>query len=687
MPVTVSHQLSATTPDNPTYEIKPSNWNDTHAVTFNAVGSEISGAFGNGGGVTFGLSADGKITASAPAGGLTNINVSAGTTSNNLSAFQFSNGSGVTFGLNGSTITASVQTNYLTTAMASNRGTDFVQATAAFAGTNASGTIASNGISVSVGNYITTAMASNRGSDFVQATAAFNGTNASGTIGSNGISVSVGNYITTARASTDAIGLNSALTANGVSMTANSSGLSLNFPAFLTTAALSNHSHGNPSLNLTNLSGTTASNSAGFTLSLSAGNYITTARASNDAVGLNTAVSNATMTVNSSGLSFDGRGYAGTGLSLTNATATLNSNGLQLSVGGGGVTNQTGPNISAGTDSLFTSGTVTFGNAFGGSFVTSNGSVVYSNAFLTTAAQSNHSHGNPTLALTNLTGTTASASNGFTLSLSAAAGGGGTESFYENVPLIHGTQTFNAVSSTMYIYPFNLDVNVSAGFIRIPFSCSVAPTTGGVPVANSTITGNMGFTHAFVIYTQGAGANSNSLQYFTSTSGTGSFGTTIGAGVNSSNMTVTVNGSFGQSGNQTNLGTGASYGVSSGSYVINSTAMSDFTGPRFVDIPFAQSLSPGNYWLGIGRSWSSANNSTIFNGVNPLSSNIFISQTNITWGLMGSATNTSNIMRVPGAGFFTTNVSLISTNSINAVGQISVTTSNLVPYFQLIRKA
>lgn len=39
---------------------------------------------------------------------------------------------------------------WLTTAMASNRGTDFVQATAGFNGTNASGTIASNAISVSV---------------------------------------------------------------------------------------------------------------------------------------------------------------------------------------------------------------------------------------------------------------------------------------------------------------------------------------------------------------------------------------------------------------------------------------------------------------------------------------------------------------------------------------------------------
>lgn len=49
----------------------------------------------------------------------------------------------------------------------------------------------SNTIVISVGNYLTTAMASNRGSDFVAATAAFNGTNASGTIASNAISVSV----------------------------------------------------------------------------------------------------------------------------------------------------------------------------------------------------------------------------------------------------------------------------------------------------------------------------------------------------------------------------------------------------------------------------------------------------------------------------------------------------------------
>jgi len=109
-------------------------------------------AFSNSNGISFGMSGSNQITASytvpSTAGLISNINVSAGTTSNNLSAITFSNANGVSFGLNGDTMTASH--NGLTTAMVSNAGSNFVAATAAFAGTNASGTIASNGVSISV---------------------------------------------------------------------------------------------------------------------------------------------------------------------------------------------------------------------------------------------------------------------------------------------------------------------------------------------------------------------------------------------------------------------------------------------------------------------------------------------------------------------------------------------------------
>jgi hypothetical protein len=208
MPVSVSHALSATTPDNNQYEIRPSHWNSNHIATVSVVGSEISGAFGNAGGVSFGYDGT-NVTAAAPAGAPSPVIVTAGTSQGTLGTIVFSNSNGMSFGLNGSTITGTVATNYQ-----------------------------------------------------------------------------------------------------------------------------------------------------------SQGAYLTTARASNDAIGTNTAQSNVTWTANSSGLSLDARGYAGTGTSATNASITLNSLGLAISV----ATQAAAPvNFSAGTTSN-NLGSVVFSNANGVSF-------------------------------------------------------------------------------------------------------------------------------------------------------------------------------------------------------------------------------------------------------------------------------------------------------------------------------
>src|SRR5258706_3554355 len=115
MGLSVFHSRTATGADNALYDVQlQRDWNGSHLFTLNAVGSEVSGAFGNGGGVSFGLSADGKVTAAAPAGAPSPINFSAGTTSSNIGSVVFSNSNGVSFGLNGSTITATVKTDYLT---------------------------------------------------------------------------------------------------------------------------------------------------------------------------------------------------------------------------------------------------------------------------------------------------------------------------------------------------------------------------------------------------------------------------------------------------------------------------------------------------------------------------------------------------------------------------------------------
>ncbi len=189
-----------------------------------------------------------------------------------------------------------------------------------------------------------------------------------------------------------------------------------NLTPYLTTAALSGHSHGNPSLALTNLSGTTGSASNGLTLSLSAA-----------APGGGMAIQASTVTITS-----------GTAVFTGSQNITLSANGQTVTV--------QGPDLSpylttamasgephirglAGSNTTFTSGTVVLSGSQNITIGSAAGQIVITGPdltpYLTTAALSGHSHGNPSLALTNLSGTTGSASNGLTLSLSAAAPGGG----------------------------------------------------------------------------------------------------------------------------------------------------------------------------------------------------------------------------------------------------------------------
>lgn len=231
---------------------------------------------------------------------ISNVNLSAGTTSTNASAFTFVNSNGVSFGLgtgaSAGQVTATVATNYLTTARAS---TDAIGLNTAQ--TNVTWTVNSSGLSLNAGGYAgtTSGSQSTAGSDLV--------------------------------------------------MTHNTAGLNLGVPKWLTTAMLSNAA----TISNINLSaGTTSTNASAFSFVNSNGvsfglgtgasagqitatvatNYLTTARASNDAIGLNTAQTNVTWTVNSSGLSLNAAGYAGTGTSATNASITLNSAGLAISV-------------------------------------------------------------------------------------------------------------------------------------------------------------------------------------------------------------------------------------------------------------------------------------------------------------------------------------------------------------------
>lgn len=298
--------------------------------------------FSNANGVSFGLETNGVITASVAAAGGAQTGISglsAGTTQMTSGTASFANGGGVSFGINGNTLTATVRTDYQ-----------------------------------SSGNYLTTAMASNASTNFAGIGSAI--TNGTMTFGTGGLSLNLSNHLTTARASTDAIGLNTALTANGVTWTVNSSGLSLNIPAFLTTAMQSASSSNFAGVGSAITNGTMTFGTGGLSLNLS--NHLTTAMASNagsNFVGLNSALTanGVSASINSSGISlnfpaflttamasnqstnFAGLGFTSASTAGTNIAATLGTNGLSMGIpnyvtaaAGGGITNI---NVSAGTTS------------------------------------------------------------------------------------------------------------------------------------------------------------------------------------------------------------------------------------------------------------------------------------------------------------------------------------------------
>ena len=277
MGITVGHAKVVTIADGTdTNLVRVTDWNSAHAVTLNLAGGEV---------IKY---------------------IQAGANSVSSGTVSFADGGGVTFGMatNG-IITGSVKTDYLTTAAQVSHSHAFATTT-----TNGSqvvvGTSNSNGVTIGVPAYLTTTAAQS-----VQpvAYAAGGTTNNFSTLAfanSNGLSWSTGTQgvfpsvavLTTAMVSaagSNFLGLNSALTANGVSATMNSSGVSLNFPAFLTTAMASN--------------------------------------AGSNFAGLTTGATNASITVNSQGINVSvaapGAGAFAAGVS-TNASGTTGTVGNQI---------------------------------------------------------------------------------------------------------------------------------------------------------------------------------------------------------------------------------------------------------------------------------------------------------------------------------------------------------------------
>lgn len=587
------------------------------------------------------------------------VNFSAGTTSGNLGSVVFSNANGVSFGINGSTITGSVDP------------------TSSVVGTSGI-TVSSNGNSASF--YITASNTNNVSFGF-----------------SNG---ALTGSIATTYAGT---GFTSTTTAGvDIKATNNTSGLSMAVPAYLTTAALSNHSHGNPQLNLTNLSGTTASNSAGFTLSLSAaapGGGAQTAISgiiASDAtytsgsvyfsgqnnITIGSSVNGASQYVRFSvgaylttaALSGDTTNYAGVGETVgtiagSDLAMTVNTAGVSIGYPKWLTTAQApGAYLTTARASTDAVGLNTALTANGVSWtVNSSGISLNVPAFLTTAALSNHSHGNPTLNLTNLSGTTGSNSAGFTLSLSAAAPGAAAESNAFNLLGANTAGNTTATGSTIGLSGINMTLsgaNNSQIILSVPATSSLVGTNGisistngstisignsdpmvsqydpyqNAPVSNSTLGQSTIYFAPFDIPEQisasrinfflslantfsGAPANSTAwlaIGYGIYTRGTGastdrislltSYALTYLSGSASSSTQLRVTNYIGLS-NATSHST-SQYAVSNAS--VSNYLASSIIGYRAIALPLNLTLLPGRSWLGVSMQSSAQGASLAF---------------------------------------------------------------------------
>ena len=269
--VTLFNSAGLSTTANATDLVRPSDWNSAHVIQQTFGGNTVGASTHSGedlvlaGGPNITLSyTNGTLSISAPPP-FSGFAVAAGTQTGNSGTIQFANSNGITFGMSGSSrVTASH--NALTSQSVQTQGSVQVQgSTGAISFANGNGiTFGGNASTITAShNALTSQSIQTQGSVQVQ--------------GSTGaISFANGNGIT--------------FGGNASTITASHN------------AAASNHSHGNPTLALTNLSGTTASNSAGFTLSLSV------AAPGGGGGGVNIAASDTTFT--SGTVQFSGLGAA-----------------------------------------------------------------------------------------------------------------------------------------------------------------------------------------------------------------------------------------------------------------------------------------------------------------------------------------------------------------------------------------
>jgi hypothetical protein len=354
---------------------------------------------------------------------------------------------------------------------------------------------------------------------------------------------------------------------------------------------------------------------------------------------------------------------AGTESANLGSIVFSNSNGVSFGLDAGtvtaqhnGLTSQSNQAASASNGS-FTFQTLAFSNANNVTFGTSAGGIVTASVNAGGGGSINFSAGTQSadlasIVFSNSNGVSFGLSNG-TITASASGGAAGnafTASIFEApVPLGNNTTLQTYPSNRIVFDQFNLPFNLSFNKIQGIFSGSVSFTPASV---STTSTGSLGITHDYVIYSRSV---------------------TDSGATNFSNSSIIVS-HISQSWTMQALTTGSSSsktvnyfwmtdstgGSSSSSQSTNAANMAvDGMSQRIiVGVPFANSLSAGEYW--IGRRFNSEQTN---NGGSLMLTSVYEmswqgnSTNNSSFGDTGNGNVNGNNLFLPGQGFFSTSSS------------------------------
>lgn len=386
----------------------------------------------------------------------------------------------------------------------------------------------------------------------------------------------------------------------------------------------------------------------------SAGNYLTTARASTDGVGLNTAQTNVTWTVNSSGISLNAAGYAGTNLSTANVSATLNSSGLTLSA----------PAVSA----LSNGNNITISNT--GTNVGISAQAVAVGAGTQTATSG-------TLNFVNSNGVTFGMSGSNQITASVAGGGGGA--MYAN---LSGATSGNTTASGNTLNFSGINVTLSGtNASQIAIS---APATSSLSAGNNISLSSNGSTIGLSALAVGLNTAQTNVTWTVNSSGISlNAAGYAGTGTSATNASVTLN-SAGLAISVAPPGAGVVYANLSGNTTGNTTASGstlNFSGINItlsgtnnsqiaISAPAASGLSNGNN-IAISSTGStigiSAQAAALGAGTQTATSGTvnFVNSNGVTFGMSGSNQITASVA-AGGAGNF--NLSGATSGNTTATG-------------------